>query len=48
MNIDVDAYEGVVTLHGTVANQESARKAVTLAQSVKGVKRVESKLNIVP
>lgn len=38
--INVETTNGVVTLSGTVDNQEEYQKAVTLAQSVDGVKEV--------
>ena len=45
-NIDVDTFDGVVSLYGKVPSREIARKAVALAKKVKGVKRVKSHLTI--
>lgn len=42
--IDVDTSGGVITLNGTVNNDESRDKAVQLAQSVQGVKSVKDNL----
>jgi len=47
IDIDVDTYRGEVQLHGKVETADGARKAVELAQSVKGVKTVESHLRVV-
>lgn len=47
-NINVDTYNGVVTLHGHVPNSGVKTRAVKLAKSVKGVKSVRSKLKIIP
>lgn len=47
-DINVDTYEGVVTLHGNVASGGAQSRAVGLARSVKGVKAVTSKLVVVP
>lgn len=44
--INVDTYNGVVTLYGTVANQAVADRAVAIARSVKNVRQVVSKLSI--
>jgi hyperosmotically inducible periplasmic protein len=44
--INVDTHRGVVTLYGTVPNQDVANRAVSIARSVKGVKQVISKLTI--
>jgi hyperosmotically inducible protein len=48
IDINVDTYNGVVTLHGRVPNQRAAQRAVSLAWSTKGVVRVISKLTVVP
>jgi len=45
-NIDVDTEEGVVTLNGTVGSKAEEQKAIDLAQSVDGVKKVISNLQI--
>lgn len=42
--IDVDTSGGVITLNGTVNNDEHRNKAVQLAQSVQGVKSVRDNL----
>lgn len=44
--INVDTYNGVVTLYGSVANQAVADRAVSIARGVKGVRQVVSKLTI--
>lgn len=44
--INVDTYNGVVTLYGTVPNQVVADRAVEIARGVKGVRQVVSKLTI--
>ena len=44
--INVDTYNGVVTLYGTVANQSVADRAIAIARGVKGVRQVVSKLTI--
>lgn len=46
-DINVDTFEGVVTLHGNVPSGSAKRRAVKLAKSVKGVKSVRSKLVVV-
>ena len=47
LDINVDTYEGVVTLHGHVPSRSAESRAVQLARSVKGVKNVRSKLSLV-
>lgn len=42
--IDVDTSGGVITLNGTVNNDDNRNKAVQLAQSVQGVKSVRDHL----
>lgn len=44
--IHVDTKNGVVHLTGKADNQEQRSKAITLAQSVKGVKKVDSKITL--
>ena len=44
--IDVDTKKGVVTLTGTVRDSAEAKRAIAVAQSVKGVKGVNSVLTI--
>src|SRR5262245_35133316 len=46
-DINVDTYDGVVTLFGMVASNESKSAATEIAKSVNGVKRVENKLEVV-
>ncbi|MGB1539822.1 MAG: BON domain-containing protein [Rickettsiales bacterium] len=48
LDINVDTYNGVVTLYGNVPSQASADKAVAIAQSTKGVKKVFSRLKVIP
>ena len=47
-DINVDTYESVVTLHGNVPSEEVKERAIKLASSVKGVKKIVTKLVIVP
>lgn len=44
--ISVETFEGEVTLTGAVASAEDRRRATNLAQSVKGVKRVNNVLKV--
>jgi hyperosmotically inducible periplasmic protein len=44
--INVDTYQGVVTLSGTVPNQQALNRAVKLAKETDGVRQVISKLTI--
>lgn len=44
--IDVDTKKGVVTLSGTVKDATEAKRAIAVAESIKGVKRVNSVLTI--
>lgn len=46
-DINVDTYNGVVQLYGNVDSNKVAKRAVQLATSVKGVKKVESKLVVI-
>jgi osmotically-inducible protein OsmY len=41
--IDVDTTDGVVILNGFVNNDQERRRAVQLAQTVSGVKRVDTR-----
>jgi len=45
-DIQVQSHSGVVTLNGYVANTSIRRRAVTLAESVKGVQQVRNYLKI--
>jgi hyperosmotically inducible protein len=47
IDINVDTFEGVVTLNGNVPSRSARSRAVDLARSVKGVGRVKSKLAVV-
>lgn len=44
--INVDTYEGVVTLHGRVSSRSARRKAASLARDVEGVSSVENELEL--
>jgi len=44
LDIDVDTYQGVVSLYGHVETARDAKRAVRIAHGVKGVHRVDSKL----
>lgn len=46
MNIHVDTKNGVVYLTGKADNQDQLSKAISLAQAIKGVKKVDSKVRI--
>ncbi|ORU90730.1 MAG: hypothetical protein A6F71_07120 [Cycloclasticus sp. symbiont of Poecilosclerida sp. M] len=46
-DINVDTYRGVVTLHGHVKSSALATRAVRLARTIKGVKKVMSKLAVI-
>ena len=48
LRIDVDTFNGVVTLSGAVKSAAERDKAVTLARQVKGVSDVKSTLQITP
>jgi osmotically-inducible protein OsmY len=45
-DITVRTNDGVVTLTGTVENEETRRKAVNVAQAVEGVTRVDDRLRV--
>ncbi len=47
-DVDVDTYEGVVTLWGHLSSQQAIDRAIELAGSVKGVKDVKSNLKVIP
>jgi len=44
--INVDTKEGVVTLKGTVKNEEEKVKAIQIARDTQGVQRVEDQLTV--
>jgi len=46
--VDVDTYMGVVTLWGILSSQEAVDRATSIAESVKGVIKVISKLKVIP
>lgn len=46
MRIDVDTNNGVVSLNGTVESAEQRARAVKIARSVSGVKRVINNLQV--
>jgi len=46
--IDVQTFQGVVTLSGKVKSKDEETKAVALARTVKGVTDVKSKMEIQP
>lgn len=47
-DINVDSYQGEVTLNGNVPSQDAKERAILLTKSVKGVAKIVSKLVIVP
>lgn len=47
LDIDVDTYQGVVTLWGNLPSQEAVDRAIELAGTIKGVKEVVSKLKVI-
>ena len=48
LRIDVDTFNGVVTLSGRVKSPDERQRAVTLARSVSGVTEVKDALQIEP
>lgn len=46
--IDVQTYQGVVTLSGKVKSKDEEAKAMQLARTIRGVNDVKSKLEIQP
>ncbi len=48
IDINVDTRSGVVTLYGSVSSRRAANRAVELARSTKGVRKVISKITVVP
>ncbi|PCI16667.1 MAG: hypothetical protein COB62_07860 [Piscirickettsiaceae bacterium] len=46
-DINVDTYRSVVTLHGHVKSSSQVSRAVRLARTISGVKKVISKLAII-
>ena len=47
-DVNVDSFKGEVTLHGNVSSQTAKERALLIAQSVKGVTKINSKLIIIP
>ncbi len=47
-DINVDTFEGTVTLHGNVSSANAKMRAVQIARGVKDVTDVRSKLVVVP
>ena len=45
-DINVDTYNGVVTLYGSVSNAGARARAGSLAAGVPGVRRVENKITV--
>jgi hyperosmotically inducible protein len=48
LDINVDTYRSEVTLYGNVPSAQAKERAILLATSVKGVKKIISRLVIVP
>jgi hyperosmotically inducible protein len=48
LDINVDTYRGEVTLYGSVPSDQVKQRAILLSTSVKGVKKIISRLVIVP
>jgi osmotically-inducible protein OsmY len=46
LHVDVGSYEGVVTLTGSVPNEEARRVVIDIARSIRGVRRIEDVMNI--
>tara|TARA_B110000879_G_scaffold91257_1_gene125209 strand:+ start:880 stop:1323 length:444 start_codon:yes stop_codon:yes gene_type:complete len=47
-DVNVDSYKGEITLHGNIVSQNAKERALLIAQSVKGVTKITSKLVIIP
>ena len=48
LEVNVDTYEGVVTLHGHTETRNDRARAIEIASGVKGVRSVTSKLKVLP
>ena len=48
LDVNVDTYEGVVTLHGHVDTRSDRGRAIEIASGVKGVRSVKSELRVLP
>jgi|GEM_PF-838834 len=46
LDINVDSYDGIVTLYGTLPDRDAERRAIELAQETGGVRRVVSKITV--
>lgn len=46
LQVDVDTFEGVVTLSGEVPTQTSHMAVIEIAKSVRGVRRIEDKVRV--
>lgn len=46
VDIKVSTFQGVVTLKGKVSNRNTKTRAISIAKSIKGVKKVHSLLNV--
>jgi osmotically-inducible protein OsmY len=46
--IDVTSNNGVVTLNGTVTSEQEHQKAIEIARTTEGVRRVEDRLQVMP
>ncbi len=46
--VDVDTYDGIVTLHGKVSTAQEKARAAEIAKAVNGVKEVRNLLQVVP
>ena len=47
-DVNVDGHKGEVILHGNVSSQKAKERALLIAQSIKGVTKITSKLIILP
>ncbi len=47
-DFDVQVSEGSVTLEGTVASREEARRAVEIVRNVSGVKSIDNQIDVDP
>ncbi|MGH9148033.1 MAG: BON domain-containing protein [Vicinamibacterales bacterium] len=48
LSIDVDTFNGVVTLSGRVKTPDEASRAMNVAQGIDGVREVKSALQVIP
>lgn len=47
-DVRIDTHDGVVGLTGRVRNEKARQRAIELARSADGVRRVESRLRVAP